>query len=149
MNGSTDIKWMRVGIALLIGATLTSIILAVIHYWFGLPTGRIFPSLGHLPALSLTYLIITLILGIFVGVPFIYILNRLGSLNWISVSIIGTFVGFGCVIRSIGPQPPPYAEGIIYGFGGLLMSVVFWFVYAGANKQRNTDSGANAPSPIR
>jgi Na+-driven multidrug efflux pump len=149
MNGSTEIKWKRVGIALVVGATLTSIILAVIHYWLGFPVGRIFPSLEHLPALSQTYLIITLILGIFVGLLFIYILNRLGSLNWISVSTIGTFVGVGCVIGSIGPQPPPYVEVIFYGFGGLLMSVVFWFVYAGANKQRNTDSGADAPSSVR
>jgi hypothetical protein len=135
MNGSTEIKWKRVGIALVVGATFTSIILAVIHYWLGFSVGRIFPSLGHLPALSLTYLIITLILGFFVGVPLIYILNRLGSLNWVSVYTIGTFVGVGCVIQSIGPQPSPYVEVIFDGFGGLLMSVVFCFVYAGAKNE--------------
>ncbi len=134
MNGSTKINWKRVGAAIIIGSAATSIILAVIHYWIGFPIGRIYPRLEYLPALSLTYLIITLVLGFIVGVPSVYVLNRLGLLNVIFVSIVGTFVGIWCVIRSIGPQPPPYAEGMFYGFGGLFMSVVFWLVYAGANK---------------
>ena len=134
MNGSNKINWKRVGAALIVGSAVTSIILVVIHYWFRLPIGRIYPGVEHFLALSLTYLIVTLVLGFIVGVPSVYFLNRLGLLNVIFVSMIGTFVGIGCVIRSIGPHPPSYAEGMFYGFGGLLMSVVFWLVYAGANK---------------
>ena len=136
MNGSTKIKWKRGGTALIVGSAVTSIILAIIHYWLGYPIGRIYPVLEHLPALSLTYLIITLALGFIVGMPSIYVLNRLGLLNVILVSMVGIFVGIGCVILPIGSQPSPYAEGLFYGFGGFLMSVVFWLIYAGANQSK-------------
>ena len=149
MTKSKVINWKRLSAALFVGAAATSMILGALHYWIGFPIGRIHPTLVHLPFHALTYLIVILSLVIIVGIPTIFILNRLGLFNRAVVLIIGTLVGTACIIPSIGPQPPPYAKALLFCFGGFLMSALFWWVYAGANKQHNADSGAVASPPVR
>ncbi len=134
MMVSKEIKWQRFSIALIVGSVVSSLILGVLHYWYGFPVGRIFPSLEDLPLLALAYLLIILPLAIIIGIPAVFLLNRIGWFKGSVVIIIGTLTGTACVIPSLGPQPPPYAEGLFLGFGGFLMSTLFWLIYAGANK---------------
>ena len=149
MTKSKEINWKRLSVALFVGAAVTSMILGALHYWIGFPIGRIPIILVKLPFLALAYLIVILSLVIIVGIPTIFILSRLGLFNGAVVLIIGTLIGTACIIPSIGPQPPPYVKALLFGFGGFLMSAIFWWIYAGANKQRNADSGADAPPPVR
>jgi len=149
MARSKEINWKRLSVAIIVGASVTSMLLGVLQYWFGFAIGRLSPAVEKIPILALTYLIVILVLSVVIGIPAIFTLKRIGLFNEVTVLLVGVLIGAACIIPSVGPQPPPYAEALFFGFGGFAMSALFWLVYAGANKQRNADSGADAPPPVR
>ncbi len=122
---TTNIKWKRFSLALIVGSTVSAQILAMLHYWNG-PHGLTLEVLPYTPLLALTYLIFMLPTAFVVGVPAAVILSRYGLLKWWVVMVVGTLAGASWAIPAIGYKPPPYDMALFFGLGGYVSSALFW-----------------------
>ncbi len=129
----TSINWKRFNLAIVLGTAASAQILAMLHYWNG-PHGLTMEVLPYTPLLALTYLIFMLPTAFIVGAPFAVMLNRVGWFKGWVVVVIGTLAGASWAIPAIGYKPPPYDMAVFFGLGGFTASLLFWVVYAGANK---------------
>lgn len=130
---TTNIKWKRFSLAIVVGTAISAQILAMLHYWNG-PHGLTLEVLSFTPLLALTYLLFMLPTAFFVGVPAAVMLSRLGWLKGWVVVFLGTLAGAAWAILAIGYKPPPYDMAMFFGLGGFLASALFWLVYASASK---------------
>jgi hypothetical protein len=130
---TTSVKWGRFSLALVIGTAVSAQILAMWHYWNG-PRGLTMEVLPATPLLASLYLVFMLPTAFLVGAPFAILLNRIGCFKGWVVLIIGALAGALWAIPSMVNERAFYDTALLFGVGGFVASLVFWVIYAGANK---------------